>query len=104
MDDGRTRARRFHDRLMRRRMEQRHQMRQEARAQGGNPEMHDSPDRENRILFDACDDTIREPDAIDGAREIESRTRHEERRVHRDRDLEAVDDIKDLESKDFDFF
>lgn len=101
MDDGRTRARQFHDKLQRRRLEQRHQVKQEARLQGGNPDMHDNPDREDRLLFDSCDDVIREPDAIVGATELESRTMHEERRVHRDRDLEVVDDIERMDRQDF---
>lgn len=101
-DDSRTRARQFHDALKRKRLKQRLQLKQEAQAQGGNPEMHDDPDRQNKLLFESCDDVIREPDAIDGAREIEARTRAEERRVHDDGDMEAVDDIREFESVDFD--
>lgn len=100
--DSRTRARRFHDAMRRKRLEQRQQLKAEAQAQGGNPEMHDDPGRENRILFDACDDVIREPDAISGAKEIERDTFAEEQRVHVDRDLEAVDDVHDIDNSDFD--
>lgn len=102
MDDGRTHARRVHDHIKRKRLEQRLRLKQEARAQGGPDDMHDEPDRENRILFDCCDDIIREPDAIRGAKEIEARTLHEERRVHDDGDLEAIDDLRRMEKQDFD--
>lgn len=100
-DDDRTLARQFHDALKRKRLQQRKQLRAEAEAQAGPDDMHDDPDRENRILFDACDDIIREPDAIEGARELEALARAEDRRVHDDGDLEAVDDVAELERQDF---
>lgn len=102
--DSRTRARRFHDALKRKRLEQRHQLAQEARAQGGPDDMHDEPDRENRILFDCCDDIIRGPDAIEGARELEARTAAESRRVHDDGDMEVIDDLQRMEKQDFNPF
>lgn len=100
--DGRTHAQKFHDMLVQKRLKQKNQVKKEAQLQGGNPDMHDQPDRVNRLLFDCCDDLIREPDAIMGAREIEHRTRAGERRVHDDGDLEAVDDIRRMEQQDFD--
>lgn len=102
LDDSRTRARRFHEALKRKRLKQRRLLKQEAMAQGGPDDMHDDPARENKILFNATDDIIREPDAIQGARELELRSRVEHEQIGHDRDLEAVDDVAKLEEQDFD--
>lgn len=101
MTDDRTHAQRFHDALKRKRLKQREQLKAEAREQGGPNDMHDDPNRVTKMVFSACDDVCREPDAIEGAREIEARTRNEEHRAHRDRDLEVVDDIQEMEERDF---
>jgi len=102
MNDDRTHARRFHDALKHKRLKQRKMLREEAVAQGGPDDMHDEPDREMRILFDCCDDVIREPDAIKGAEELEQRTRVAEQQAYVDNDFEAVDDLRQLTTQDFD--
>jgi len=102
MNDDRTHARRFHDKLKSKRLDQRKMLREEAIAQGGPDDMHDEPDREMRILFDCCDDVVREPDAIEGAEELEERTRVAEQRAHADNDFEVLDDLQQFTTQDFD--
>lgn len=87
---------------MQHRLRQRQQIEREKKVQGGSDEMHDRPSRVNKLLFDSCDDIVREPDAIEGAREIEAATIEESRRAQDDGDFEVVDEVRRLEGLDMD--
>lgn len=99
--DGRTRTQKIRELHRRRHLQRKRRIKQEAREQTGPDDMHNEPDVEMRAILDASDRHVREPDAIRSAEEYERIALGEEKRMHRDRDLEAVDDIEALERQDF---